>query len=160
MEYKEFISTVAQSQTEKVKALNIPESSAPDSIPVKFSVLIPDILKIIDKHFNELADGMSMIGVFGLQPVGFIFNSHSPTKKNYISTQCSIASHLCCVLYFLPTNSLNTVKSWKNFKSVVIDFTKGTVIDQKRYLHKVIHSKGVGKMYGKINAKKLAQVWQ
>jgi hypothetical protein len=160
MKYKEFISAVKHNQPETVNALNLPESSAPDAIPKKFSALIPEILNIIDKNFNELADGMSTIGVFGLQPVGFTPHSNTSIKKNGCATSHSLLNHLWCVLYFLPTNSLSSIKSWGNFKSIVIDFTKGIVIDQERYLHCVIHSKGTGKIYGKINPEKLYNAWR
>ena len=160
MKYQTFIEAITKHQTKRVRAINLPQSSSPDPIPANFITLIPDVIHIMDKHFDELSDGMPYLGIFGLQPVGFAVQSSMPIAKGRIASSTQMSNHLCCILYFLPMNTINQVTDWKNHKSIIIDFTKGAVIDQARYLHYVVHSKELGKTYGKINAKKLADVWQ
>lgn len=165
MEYQEFINTIAEHQTANIKALNIPESSAPGSIPPSFKELIPDVINIIATHFDELADGMPAIGIFGLQTMSFAIKSDLPLNTNRIITQTSAKNHLCCVLYYLPLSTSATLDAdskmdWRQYKSIVLDFTRGSVMDQERYLRFAIDITGnPGKLYGRINAKKVASAW-
>ena len=144
MQYQKFIQAVSQYQTKKIRALSIPTSSSPESVPESFIDLLPEVIHILERHFHELADTKSMIGIFGLQSIGFTLQPEvSPISPRY------------CVLYLLPTNSLS-INSWANFITIVIDCQKGLVVDQEHYIHEVLHHDKAGKVYGKVKAKKLA----
>ncbi len=47
MEYQQFISTVSKHQTDRIKAVNIPESSSPYLIPESFKALLLDVIDIL-----------------------------------------------------------------------------------------------------------------
>lgn len=163
MEYQEFINVVLANQTSRVRALNIPESSNPSSIPNVFGALIPEVIQIIESHFEELSEGKPKIYLFGLQNVGVTIKSNLPIHAGRIITKRAANNHLCCVLYYLPVNGeeeLNADAKWGGYKSVVLDFTYGTVMDRNQYMSFAMKTNSHGKIYGRLNAEKLASAWK
>jgi hypothetical protein len=159
MDYKTFINTIEQHQTEKIKSMNRPESSSPWPIPENFQVLLPDVTKIIEYNFDDLSDAKSYIAIFGFQTTGVAIESDFPIINNRIFLPDHMRSHLSCVLYYLPVDDINQPQDWAYYKSVVIDFTSGIVMNANYYLYMMGARTTGGKVLGKINAHKLKEVW-
>ena len=84
MKYHDFINTVSQHQTDRIKPLSIPHSCSPAVIPKPFVTVIPEVLSIMEDHFLELSQNHASIAIFGLQPVCFPIQSHAPITKNRV----------------------------------------------------------------------------
>lgn len=159
MKYQDFIQIIGRYQTDRIKAINIPESSCPANIPLSFQSLFPDIINIIEQNFLELSLGRSSIQVFGLQVTGFAVKSDLPIKKDRIFLENQIHTHLTCALYYLSTDQTTKEPDWKNYQSVVIDFTDGTVMNNQQYLCMMACDIAGGKILGYLNKRKLALAW-
>lgn len=149
-------------QTNRIKSLYIPESCAPDLIPESFGSFISDVFKIMELHFNELSSGMPQIRVFGLQIVSTPVESFLPERLKRIFTKLGVNSHLCCSLSYLPTVGENAaeINDWSGARTLIIDFTRGLVMDKDRYFYELFKMGGPGKIYGQFKQKKLDSVWR
>ena len=159
MQYQDFIQGISQCQTARIKPVNIPESSCPATLPLAFQSLFPDIISIIEQNFNELSYGQPSICVFGLQATGVAIQSDLPIKMDRILIGTRSRTHLTCSLYYLPADKPLAEKNWGNYKSVVIDFTDGVVMDHQQYLSMLSANVVHGKVFGRINGQKLARAW-
>lgn len=160
MEYQKFISVISQNQTAKVKPVSLPNSSSPWPIPDKFQALLPDVIRIIEKNFDDLSDEKQFIAIFGFQPTGMAIESDLPIINNRIFLRNHMRSHLSCSLYYLPVDDLGKQQNWSRYKSIVIDFTSGIVMDSNYYLCTMGVRTTGGKVLGNIDAQKLKHVWQ
>jgi hypothetical protein len=159
MEYQKFINIIAQNQTARVKPFNLPESSSPWPIPENFQVLLPDVINTIEKNFDILSDKRKFIAIFGFQPTGIAIESDDPILKNRIFLPDQIRSHLSCAIYYLTIDDLRQPHNWAHYKTLVVDFTNGLIMNGNYYLQIMgMHVSG-GKVLGKISSRKLKQAW-
>lgn len=161
MTYQQFIQSFLLAQNERVKAFSLPKSCATDQIPEAFCRLLPDIVKILSAHADDLADPDEVIAVFGIQPGTVMLHSELPEQLNRIFNHNKPKTHFCCTLDYLtvPESELPTIQSWHNSKTLVVDFTQGLLMDVNQYVYKMF-GKGVpGKVYGTLDQERLSQVW-
>lgn len=162
MDYQKFISAVTAHQSSRIKAISIPDSCAPERIPSVFSDLIPDLIEILEANFKELCNGKPMIAVFGLQATSIGIESSVPSTQRRIFLNKQTRMHLCCTLSYLPVTveELAQKNDWSDMQSVIVDFTRGFVMDNDHYIHELFQNGALGKVYGEFNQSKLSQAWR
>lgn len=150
-----------KNQTAQIVSRYLPESCAPDVVPSVFSNCLSNVFSIIASRFSEIAFGKTRIAVVGLQTSAVSIESKTPKRLQRIFSKDNSNLHLCCVLSYLPiSESVPDATDWSNAESLVIDFTNGVVMDQKKYIAKILKSRSQGKVYGKLPAHELSSAWK
>lgn len=150
-----------KNQTNQIVSQYFRESCAPDVIPSAFSNCLAEVFNIIASRFSEIAFGKSKIAIVGLQTSALSIESNIPKKLQRIFSKENSNLHLCCVLSYLPiSESESDASDWSNAKSLVIDFTDGVVMDEKKYIAKILKSEADGNEYGKLPSNELCNAWK
>jgi hypothetical protein len=103
-----------------------------------------------------------MIAIFGLQTTSVGIESPIPFLQKRIFLNNQTRMHLCCTLSYLPVTAeeLTQKSDWTGMQSVIIDFTRGVIMDNEHYIHELFHKGALGKVYGELNRSKLNQAWR
>jgi hypothetical protein len=162
MKYKDFIRLIEQHQTPHIKPLAFPASCAIGSIPDVFGSFIPEILKIMETCHPTLSAGKPFLGVFGLQPVSMSLESEEPHRLSRIFDAQKSHQHLCYTIAYLPATAieLQHLTHWNGSDSLIVDFTRGHVLDKERYLFELFKIGNPGNILGQLNKIKLNLAWQ
>lgn len=165
MKYEDFERIIQENESQHIKLISLPQSCSLSQIPSNFAIFLGDIVKLVEKHFLELARSKPYIGIFGLQLTSLLVKSTVPLNKNRVFLQNSQESHLCCSLSYLPIteSELNYVKNsndWSGSDNVVIDFTRGLVMSKERYIAELFKGTKKGRVYGKLDTHKLKLLWR
>ncbi len=127
-------------------------------------MLLPDITQIVEENAAHLCEPEESIAIFGMQLSGGFLTSELPRQLNRMIHAQVPDYHLCCTLDYLALKPDQSVRdmNWTGFKSVIIDFTRGIVMDIQQYCHELFQDKDTppGKIFGKLEQKKLAAVWE
>lgn len=162
MEYQRFTKIVKQQNNNRVKALSIPSSCATTQIPTSFSTLLPDIINIMHDNIKTLCEETEVLALFGFQVTSIPLTSELPQKLNRSIDENNPDFHFCCNLSYLAlkTKQLKSVKTWNNAKSIVVDFTTGTVMDATQYLHQILEKGPEGNILGHLDQTLLDFAWK
>lgn len=164
MRYESFIGLLKLCETKRVKSLSFPDSCSLNQIPEIFGLLIPDVVAILDQQVTQFCEQDEVIAIFGMQLCGGLLTSSFPEKTRRIIHSKVPEYHLCCTLDYLTVqpSHLVTIKDWSSFRSIIIDFTRGLVMDGARYLAELFPNAPMpaGKLYGSLDPCKLAYVWE
>jgi hypothetical protein len=162
MTYNEFIQLLETHQTANVKCLSFPGCSAPSPIPNEFMSLLPEIIKVLDNNIRTFCKEDQVLAIIGLQLGPPMMRSRTPEKLNRFIHKAYPHQHFCCVLQYMIVNrdDLENTTCWQGAQTLMVDFTTGDVMDGQRYIFRVLGDAPEGTVYGTINDKKLAAVWQ
>jgi hypothetical protein len=163
MTYEQFIGTLMQHETSHVKALSFPESCSPRRIPDNFLVLLPAIIKILDRQKSKLCQINQIVALFGLQAAPVAIKSSLPITSQRIIDARNPEQHLCCSLAYLITctHTLSQIKSWEGAENIIVDFTSGEIMDGNYYLAKLANTPGKrSRLYGVLDSSRLDSVWK
>jgi len=157
MTYQSFINFLTSLETKNVKAIPFLNSCATTQIPNSFLVLFPEIIKFLHKHLNEFCHENEIIGIFGLQITAHNLKSNLPKQLNRIAYLHSPSEHFCCNLNFLVSNqkTIKAINNWHGYKSLIIDFTTGEIMNPEQYIYLLAFTDKAGKIYGKLSQKSL-----
>lgn len=164
MDYDFLKQVITRYKTDRIKMLNIPGSCSPKHIPESFSSLIVDVIKTIDICYQQLSKNKRYIAIVGLQPMSITIKSLAPIKLNRVANKENKNSHFCCSLSYLLLDEegferVVKDRDWSGAENIVIDFTRGLVMNKERYFHELFNESSVGKIYGKLNFHKLNEAW-
>src|SRR5690606_22045054 len=136
MHYKSFIGLVKLCETKRVKSLSFPDSCSLNQIPEVFGLLIPDIVALLDRQIAHFCVPGEVMTLFGMQLCSGFLTSPFPKKTRRVIHTKVPEYHLCCTLDYLKVKSrqLFTIKDWSSFQSIVVDFTRGLLMDGAQYL--------------------------
>lgn len=164
MKYECFNRILSLYQTKSIHALNIPDSCDLEQIPSAFAFLLPDILAILQKNMHHLCEPNQSIAIFGLQPSGGFLISDLPSRLDRIIHTEVPGYHLCCTLDYIPLQPNQSIKTvnWTKFKSVIVDFTRGLIMDVQQYCHELFQDNDIppGTILGAIDQQKVTTVWE
>jgi len=162
MVYKELIEHLRGLQTRQVRALSFLHSCAVTQIPNAFTILLSNIVEFLHTHVNHFCHLNEVMGVFGLQVVACSIQSDLPKQLNRIRYPSYPRDHFCCSLNYLtaPHDKIGTIDSWKNYKSLVIDFTTGKIMSPAHYLHLLECNGKPDTVYGELNSELLNSAWR
>jgi hypothetical protein len=176
MTYQQFIYYLKKNQTDNVKPLYIPESCSVNQIPQAFATLLHDIVSLIQNQLDLFCAQNQWVALFGFQVASGFIQSSLPKLFKRIHYPEQPDCHFCCVLYYrtltpkeyinrkqFPRCSAGTaekIESWGAYKTIVVDFTTGTVMDVEHYLGLITQTHDKGKIYGSLDARRLQAAWE
>jgi len=163
MKYREFFSSLKRSETSHVRALFIKDCCAVQPIPFCFTLLLAEIIHLMERKHAEFCQAGEITAVFGLQVAPGHIESDLPKALHRIYERQHPSSHFCGVLSYLilPDDAdLRGIKTWKSHQSLIVDFTTGEVMDDDRYLSLSLRTSASGKLYGKLPADVLETAWR
>lgn len=164
MRYESFTGLLKLCETKRVKSLSFPDSCSLNQIPEVFGLLIPDIVNLLDQQIAQFCAQNEVMALFGMQLCAGMLTSRFPEKTRRIIHRKVPDYHLCCTLDYLTVKPrhLFTIKDWSSFQSIVVDFTRGLLMDGAQYLAELFPDNLVpsGKIYGSLEPRKLAYVWE
>ncbi len=135
--YEDFIACVEQHQTDKVKALYFESCCTTKAIPNPVLSGVPSLIQFLEKTEPALCQKGQCLYLFGLQPCAMVPHSDASEQQLYYVLK-----------YLLLDDNKNRPADWSEEHNIVIDFSKGEVMDNQRYLSKVFDQKPEGISYG------------
>lgn len=162
MKYDYLIGMVKQHETSRIRAFNGPQQTNLESVPDAFALLIPEIIRILNRNLNEICDPDQKVVIFGLQPASGMITSSQPFEKARFIKGLWLDYHFCCTLDFFKVKISEGYEAhnWHCTDSVIIDFTSGEIMDSDRFLAKLEGISDKNKLYGHIKEDLLNMAWK
>ncbi len=162
MNYTNFISHIEHYQTAVIKSLSYPQSCDMTSIPEVFSFFLPTIIRILHHHREKLCKKDETVRIFSMQTsAGAIISTWAQQANRFINTK-NPQMHVCYSLNYLalPIHCQKIPETWVGARSVIIDFTRGRVMDAAQFLFEISHQGKQGVVYGELDAAALELAWR
>jgi len=162
MIYEEFIRCLKRLETTQIKVLSFPSSCTLTQLPEAFHTIFPELINILQNNFAEFCQQDEVMGLFSLQAAAGRIESPLPQQYNRIYFLEQPDCHFCCVLNYLilSAEKITKINDWKNYHSIVVDFTSGDIMTIEHYLFLTANYPAEGKVYGQLNAELLEKTWQ
>ena len=162
MTYDKFINLLKTYQTDLVRALTFSNSCAVTQIPNAFSLLIADLISFIHNHIEQFCEPDQMVGLFGMQVMTCSILSNLPKQLRRVGFPTHPQYHFCYTLNYLAFSKekLETITDWHNYKSLVVDFTTGEIMDLTHYMYLLQFNDTPGTVYGNLNHQLLGDAWR